>query len=243
MRAARVWRNAEPFHVEFAEVAFGDETLRASGVAIAAEPMGYRLEYELSTSRGYVTRRLAARSSGAGWRRGIVLERSESGDWSCSAEAHGDADLPKPGLERAEAGLDVTERGMPGLEVPQRGLDLANPGLDLPLAGVDGAGALEGALDCDLGLSPLTNSMPLLRHLLHRRAGSVEFLMAWVAVPELAVYPSRQRYTFLRRTDDGTGAVVRFESLDSDFTADIRFDEYGLVVDYPGIGHAVPAIA
>jgi hypothetical protein len=62
--------------------------------------------------------------------------------------------------------------------------------------------------------------------------------MAWVGVPELAVYPSRQRYTYVRRTGDDN-AVVRFESLDSDFSAEITFDAHGLVLDYPGIGQVV----
>jgi hypothetical protein len=201
----RIWHNAEPFHVEFAEVVLERDALQATGVAIGATPVGYRLEYVLSTTSAYVTRRLEVRSSGAGWRRRLILERSASGEWSCTTEAHGDLDL-----------------GGPGMTVPSPGGDLV---------------ALAGALDCDLGLSPLTNSMPLLRHELHRQATSREFLMAWVAVPELAVYASRQRYTYLRRT--GLAATVHFDSLDSDFTAEITFDEHGLVVDYPGIGRAV----
>jgi hypothetical protein len=88
---------------------------------------------------------------------------------------------------------------------------------------------LAGALDCDLGLSPLTNSMPVLRHGLLEPGEPVELLMAWVAVPELTVHASAQRYVPL-----GEG-VVRFESLDGEFTADIEFDADGLVVDYPGI--------
>ncbi|GAA3847547.1 hypothetical protein GCM10022403_094070 [Streptomyces coacervatus] len=60
-----------------------------------------------------------------------------------------------------------------------------------PLRGVD------GALDCDLGLCPLTNSMPVLRHGLHLAPGEREFLMAWVSVPGLVVRPSRQTYTHL----------------------------------------------
>jgi hypothetical protein len=88
---------------------------------------------------------------------------------------------------------------------------------------------LDGALDCDLGLSPLTNSMPVLRHGLRREQGSVELLMAWVSVPDLTVHLSRQGYTGL-----GDG-VVRFESLDDSFTAEITFDEDGLVLDYPGV--------
>lgn len=88
---------------------------------------------------------------------------------------------------------------------------------------------LDDALDCDLGLSPLTNSMPVLRHGLLREQGSVELLMAWVSVPDLTVHLSRQGYTGL-----GDG-VVRFESLDDSFTAEITFDEDGLVLDYPGV--------
>jgi uncharacterized protein len=88
---------------------------------------------------------------------------------------------------------------------------------------------LEGALDCDLGLSPLTNSMPVLRHALLHQADSFDFVMAWVSVPDLALHASPQRYTGL-----GDG-VVRFESLDDSFTADITFDDDGLVLDYPGI--------
>jgi hypothetical protein len=109
-------------------------------------------------------------------------------------------------------------------------LDRPAPGGDLAL--------VAGALDCDLGLSPLTNTMPVLRHGLLTGGGPVDLLMAWVAVPELAVSPSPQRYTFVRR--DADVAIVRFESLDDDFTADITFDQHGLVVDYPGIARLVP---
>jgi hypothetical protein len=75
--------------------------------------------------------------------------------------------------------------------------------------------------------------MPVLRHRLHEGGGPVDFLMAWVAVPELAVYPSRQRYAFVRR--EPRARLVRFEALDGSFVADIRFDEQGVVLDYPGI--------
>ena len=104
--------------------------------------------------------------------------------------------------------------------------------VDLPPPGGDVA-AVAGALDCDLALSPLTNTMPVLRHRLHERGGPVDFLMAWVSVPDLTVHPSRQRYTFSGR---GHGPRhVRFEDLEGDFVAEIAFDEAALVVDYPGI--------
>jgi hypothetical protein len=61
--------------------------------------------------------------------------------------------------------------------------------------------------------------------------------MAWVSVPDLAIYPSRQRYAFVRR--EKALGVVRFGSLDSDFVAEVSFDDSGVVVDYPGIGRRV----
>jgi uncharacterized protein len=90
------------------------------------------------------------------------------------------------------------------------------------------------ALDCDLGLSPLTNSMPVLRHRLAGGGGPLDLVMAWVSVPDLAVYASRQRYIFVKKRGDV--AIVRYQSLDSDFVADLSFDSDGLVIDYPGIG-------
>jgi hypothetical protein len=106
----------------------------------------------------------------------------------------------------------------------------AEGNLDLPGPGGEMA-ALAGGLDCDLGLSPLTNSMPVLRHHLHEGGGPVEFLMAWVSVPDLAVYPSRQRYTFVRRA--AAACVVRFEDLGNGFVSEICLDDDGVVIDYP----------
>jgi uncharacterized protein len=94
----------------------------------------------------------------------------------------------------------------------------------------------EKALDPDLGLSPLFNSMPVLRHGLHEGGFADDFLMVWISVPGLSIHPSPQRYTFLERLADGN-RLVRFQSLGEgvDFVADVVFDPDGLVVDYPGI--------
>lgn len=94
---------------------------------------------------------------------------------------------------------------------------------------------LNGALDCDLGLCPLTNTMPILRHDLHRQPGRHVFLMAWVAVPELTVHPSRQTYTHLAATTNG--AQVRYES--GDFSSDLTVDRDGLVVEYPQLASRI----
>ncbi|MEU9033119.1 putative glycolipid-binding domain-containing protein [Streptomyces sp. NPDC048383] len=90
---------------------------------------------------------------------------------------------------------------------------------------------LDGALDCDLGLCPLTNTMPVLRHGLHLHPASPahRFLMAWVSVPGLEVSASHQTYTPLET--QGPAAVVRYES--DGFRSDITFDDNGLVLDYP----------
>ena len=106
--------------------------------------------------------------------------------------------------------------------------------VDLPTPGGDTT-ALDGALDCDLGLSPLSNTMPILRHRLHQQAGAVECTMAWVSVPDLTVHRSLQRYQHLRTTPDG--AVVRFTS--GDFTADLLVDADGFVVDYPQLARRI----
>jgi hypothetical protein len=106
----------------------------------------------------------------------------------------------------------------------------------LPPPGGDLA-ALTGALDCDLAFSPLTNTMPLLRHRLAEGSGPVELSVAWVSLPDLSVQRELQRYTFVRRS--GENCVVRFESLDDGFTADITLDGHGLVLDYPGIARHI----
>ncbi len=105
-----------------------------------------------------------------------------------------------------------------------------------PLPGVStDVGALFGALDVDLGLSPFFNTMPVLRHGLLRQRGAVDFVMAWVSVPDLTVHRSLQRYSLVRELGDGRN-VVLFESLGGDgFAAEVEYDAEGLVLDYPSI--------
>ncbi|SBW22401.1 hypothetical protein FDG2_2578 [Candidatus Protofrankia californiensis] len=99
--------------------------------------------------------------------------------------------------------------------------------------------ALADALDCDLGLCPLTNTMPVLRHGLLDAAlqghDRTEVLtMAWVSVPDLNVFASPQSYSAAGTTADGT-ALIDFQS--GDFAEQIEIDREGLVVKYPKIGH------
>jgi hypothetical protein len=104
----------------------------------------------------------------------------------------------------------------------------------LPEPGGDAA-SFEGALDCDLGFSPLTNTMPIRRRGLDRRVDAQDFLMAWIAVPELRVFASAQRYEHVRP------GVVRYVDRGSfaGFAAELELDADGLVIHYPELAERV----
>jgi uncharacterized protein len=213
------WDKDDAAGAEFVEVTLADDALSARGVAIGGEPVAYRLDYTLESGQGFVTARLQVTAHGEGWRRTLDLRRGAAGDWTAAVTTDGD---PPDSLGPPGAGDEAAGR----LAGPDGG-GRAGPPRALP--------RVEGAVDCDLGLSPLTNSMPVLRHRLLEKQESVDFLMAWVSVPDLGVHPSRQRYTALRDLPGGH-RLIRYESLESTFTADLAFDRDGLVVDYPGIG-------
>jgi hypothetical protein len=131
--------------------------------------------------------------------------------------------------------------------------------VDLPAPGCQDPSTLAGAIDCDLGRSPLTNAMPILRSGLARPGGPAspanglpipapgageaadaeDFVMAWVAVPSLEVFASAQRYERVRGGEDG--AVVRYVDRGrfEGFTAELRLDRHGFVTHYPGLAERV----
>lgn len=109
--------------------------------------------------------------------------------------------------------------------------------LDAPPPGGD-TSTLAGALDCDLGECPLTNTMPVLRNnLLRATTGEIfDITAALVSVPDLSVHSSPQRYSFVH--GDRTGCVwLGFQS--GTFEAEIEFDHNGLVRHYSGLAHRV----
>jgi len=123
-----------------------------------------------------------------------------------------------------------------------RSLDLARGGsweaetssegeVELPPPGGD-TSVFDGSLDCDLALSPLTNTMPVLRHGLLAGGGPVELKMVWVGVPDLSLHASDQTYAHKSRRNGG--AIVHYSS--GTFGADIEFDAEGFVVVYPRLG-------
>jgi hypothetical protein len=109
---------------------------------------------------------------------------------------------------------------------------------ELPDPGGD-TQAVTGALDCDLGLSPLTNLMPIRRTGLDRRTGAEDFLMAWISVPDLVVRAAPQRYEHVRSDEDGSTVRYVDRELFPGFTAELRLDATGVVLLYPGLGERV----
>jgi hypothetical protein len=177
-----VWRGLEEWLAESAEVELGDDRLRARGTQLGAEPVPYRLDYELTTGPGWVTERLALRVVVPDGERRLDLRHDGEGSWTADGR---------------------------------------------PLTTV------QGARDCDLAFSPLTNAMPVLREGIRHGRGPVDFTMAWVDVPSLTVTPNRQRY------EPVDARTVRFVSLEDDFTAALELDEDGLVLRYPRLARRV----
>ena len=105
---------------------------------------------------------------------------------------------------------------------------------DLPPPGGE-VSALGDARDVDLGLSPLTNFMPLRRAALHEGPGATDLLAAWISVPDLGLHASRQRYEHVRLGPHG--AVVRYldAGAHAGFTSELEVDGDGLVRLYPGL--------
>ena len=201
-RRSLAW-SKEPFGAEFVQVRLEKDSLEATGVALGAAPLPYRLDYTLETVARFVTERLTVSAQGDGWSRSLELRRTRAGVWEETWR----------------------EDGIPRVPLPRARTDIR---------------AFSDALDVDLGLSPLFNTMPALRHGLVRSAGSVDLVAAWVSVPNLAVQQSPQRYSFVRLIDDER-SVVRFESTAGDgFVADITYDSVGLVLDYPRIAERLP---
>jgi uncharacterized protein len=179
------WRGLDAWRAEYVDVWLQSDRLLARGVQIGIEPEPYRLQYAHDTAPGFITARLTADTSGAGWSRRLDLGRDAEGTWHVSADAAGNTDMSPAGGDPAK---------------------------------------LAGAVDCDLAFSAIFNSFPVLReHLLEQRE-PMDFKMAWVSVPDLAVRPSAQRYVPL--------GDERVEFVSGDFRSSIHFDADGLVTLY-----------
>jgi uncharacterized protein len=107
--------------------------------------------------------------------------------------------------------------------------------LDLEVVGGPSARVEPGDADfVDLGFSPLTNTLPILRDGLQRAGTPRDYVMALVAVPSLKVTRSKQRYEPIGPDS------VRFRS--GDFEAVLQLDDNGFVLAYPGLAQRQTAL-
>ncbi|MFD3446379.1 putative glycolipid-binding domain-containing protein [Microbacteriaceae bacterium 4G12] len=189
------------------EVVMVDDSvgLRARGSQHAVDPVPYALSYELSTDVGWATTRLVAHAEGAGWTRDLELIRVGEAWTSVWA---------------AEGGHELASFDGSGVRAP------APPGIAEPET-------LRGAIDVDLGGSPLTNALPVRRlGLLDAEPGSVMRLVsAWVLPPTLEVVASAQTYTVL------SNGRIRYGDAESGST--IEYDADGWVRDYEGLARRI----
>jgi uncharacterized protein len=170
---ALIWALPAEQRREIAWIELADDaSLRARGRQWCGGDQRYELSYELETSSGYVTERLAASVT----------------------------DGPRLTLVRG------------------------------------GSPELEGTADCDLGFSPLTNAMPVLRDRLQGNGTAFEIDVAWVSVPDLTVHRDHQIYEPL------AGDRIRFRSPEADFERSILLTPQGFVLDYPDIAQLLATV-
>jgi uncharacterized protein len=95
---------------------------------------------------------------------------------------------------------------------------------------------LDGCIDVDISLTPLTNTLPI-RRLTWTPGRAQELDVVYVSAPDLTARRVSQRYTLLERDADDDALRYRYES--GSFRADLTVDRDGLVTDYPGLWRRV----
>lgn len=131
-----------------------------------------------------------------------------------------------------ERSLDLvrSEHGVWSAETNEEG---AQPS-DLPSPGIVQSADLKDALDCDLGLCPLTNTMPIRRlGLLETQVLQTQLIMAWIDMPSLQVIASDQYYSSIN------SETVRYASGTRGVDVELEVDSDGVVVHYPDLAQRV----
>ena len=91
--------------------------------------------------------------------------------------------------------------------------------------------AFDGAVDVDLMFSPLFTALAIRRTGLHQEAGSVSLPVVYVNLPDLTVVPETFAYSRLG------GDAISVRSPIAETT--VLIDEYGFIVDYPGLAERI----
>jgi hypothetical protein len=87
---------------------------------------------------------------------------------------------------------------------------------------------VRGCTDLDLNFSPSTNLLPL-RRLGLALGQCAEIRAAWLRFPSFTLEPLEQYYT---RIDE---AIYRYESTGGRFVAELKANEEGFIIEYPGL--------
>lgn len=126
-------------------------------------------------------------------------------------------------LSRSATGKWSSETALDG----QQPADMAPPGI---ATGED----LTQALDCDLGLCPLTNTMPIRRlGLLGSAVPETKLIMAWIDTPSLQVIASDQYYASV------DSQTVSYASGTRGVDVELQVDDDGVVLLYPDMARRV----
>nr|VDG62895.1 Uncharacterized protein conserved in bacteria [Streptococcus thermophilus] len=126
-------------------------------------------------------------------------------------------------LSRSASGEWTSETTLNG----QQPGDFASPG-------ISASAELAEALDCDLGLCPLTNTMPIRRlGLLDSAVPETKLIMAWIDMPSLQVIASDQYYQSI------DSETVRYASGTRGVDVELQVDEDGVVLLYPDMARRV----
>jgi len=99
---------------------------------------------------------------------------------------------------------------------------------------VDGNAAphLDGCIDVDLESSAMTNALPV--HRMNLRVGeAADAPAAYVRAPSLTA--ERLEQVYLRTADQDARQRYEYTAPAFGFTSHLRYDDCGLVTDYPGI--------
>jgi len=93
------------------------------------------------------------------------------------------------------------------------------------------AGDLAPCIDIDLNFSPSTNTLPIRRFNLGI-GESAHVTAAWLKFPSFVIEPLEQTYTRLSEN------VYRYDNIASGFTAELRVNDEGLVLEYGDLWRA-----
>jgi hypothetical protein len=131
---------------------------------------------------------------------------------------------------RCDAGWRVTAFDMAATDGRSLAMHSPDPG-NWRFAQGPAAPAFEGCIDIDLSGTPFTNTLPIRRAKLDTQESgrAVAFRMLYVPFDTLEPIIDGQRYTPL-----GSHRFL-YEAEDLSFQAELRVDEDGLVLDYPGL--------